>query len=49
MPKKKYAEIWQKELRNVCRDLITKPEQKIPGERPMHRFDNGVDINLEEV
>jgi len=29
-----------KELRNVYRYLITKPEQERPGERPMHRFDN---------
>jgi hypothetical protein len=38
-----------KVLGNLCTALIMKPEGKIPDERPMHRFVNDTDINLEEV
>jgi hypothetical protein len=35
------------EGRNVYRVLVVKPEGKRPLERPRHRWENGIKMNLE--
>jgi hypothetical protein len=35
--------------RNVCRVLEGKPEGKIPLERPRHRWEDGIKVDIREV
>jgi hypothetical protein len=37
------------EGRNVCRVLVGKPEEKRPFERPWHRWEDGIKMDLREI